>query len=242
MTVALIMAGGRSERMRASSGNTCHKALRHIHGMSLLERNLRHVLRAGVDQVFVATNPHENSIQDFVRSQAREIAADAGAEISCLIEDQPLGTIGVAQRLANVGSPIIVLNVDNLTTLCLRDLVAHRDETGAAICIATHMEGFQVPLGQVICKDGEITEYREKPIMPVRISSGAYVLASRVCNWIEPNKRTDIPELIPIIQARKERVVAFEHDAVWIDINDADTLSRAEKLVSQHQEEFANLS
>ena len=99
-----------------------------------------------------------------------------------------------------------------------------------------------MPLGQVICDDGEITEYLEKPTMPVRISSGAYVLSPRVCSWIEPNRRTDIPELIPMIQSRAERVVAFEHDAVWIDINDAETLSRAEELVSQHQQEFADLS
>ena len=104
--------------------------------------------------------------------------------------------------------------------------------------VATHIEGFQIPLGQVLCEGGEIVDYCEKPTLPVRISSGAYVLASRTCTWIDTQQRTDIPDLIPMLQLRKEKIASFEHDSIWIDINDKHTLERAEELVNSHHHEF----
>lgn len=233
MTAGLVMAGGRSERMRRS-GNSCHKALRQVRGVSLLERNIRYLLEAGIDRIFVSTNQTEHAVVSFIQREATKLVSSVGGSISCLIEHEPLGTIGIAHRLTHEEGPIVVLNVDNLTAIDLTQMISTLEASDAAICIATHLEEFQVPLGQVVCCDGEILEYREKPKLPVRISSGAYVLTSRVCNWISAGRRTDIPELIPMAHARGERVVAHEHDAPWIDINDSETLLRAERLVDQH--------
>lgn len=237
MTAALIMAGGRSARMRAS-GDQRHKALRQVCGRSLLERNVRLAIRGGVDQVFVATSSEETSLQEFVRTEMSELGASCACRVECLIEGQPLGTVGVARDLARLECDVLVLNVDNLTDLDMSLPIHQHRSTGAPMTIATHLEPFQVPLGQVICEGGEIVQYLEKPQLPVLISSGAYVLSSRVCAWIEPNRRTDIPELIPLVQSHGERVMSFEHGSLWIDINDAETLARAERLVSENQAAF----
>ena len=232
MTVALIMAGGRSERMRRS-GNPCHKALRQVHGVCLLERNIQYAIGSGIDRIFVATNRNEPSIISFVQQRARSIAKEQGADVFCLLEDEPLGTIGIAQQLAHLRESVVALNVDNLTTIDLEQMIAMRDANDASLCIATHVEGFQVPLGQVVSRQGQIVEYREKPTMRVRVSSGAYVLAPRVCDWIQPGRKTDLPELIPMAHSRGEQVASYEHEAPWIDINDADALVRAETLIEQ---------
>ena len=238
MTAVLIMAGGKSTRMR-STGDQCHKALRTVLGVSLLERNLSHALAAGFRDIFVAVSSHEPSIHAFLSSRGQELATRNQAAISALVEKEPLGTIGIAQRLGALACDIVVLNVDNLTTLNLTAFVAHHQTNKAAMTIATHFQGFQVPLGEVVCDNGRITAYLEKPVHPVRISSGAYVLASRTCNWIENGRRVDIPQLIPMLHAKGESVAAFEHDSLWIDINDADALQRAETLVAEHRQEFS---
>lgn len=233
----LIMAGGKSERMRAS-GDLCHKALRTVDGVSLIERNLCHVLSAGLDQIYVAVSANEPSLHDFVASRGRSLVEAAGGSIQCLVETSPKGTAGIACELASLDSDVVVLNVDNLSSIDLAALVEHHQVEQAAMTIAVHQESFQVPLGEVVVDDGRIIDYREKPLYPVSISSGAYVLASRTCGWISPDVRTDIPDLIPMLKSRLETVAAFEHQSLWIDINDAQTLRRAEQLVRQHREEF----
>ena len=239
MTVVLIMAGGKSSRMR-ESGNACHKALREVGGVSLIERNLTQVLAAGIRDVFVAVSVGEESIQQFVAQRGQDLAHQANASIHLLVEQEPLGTIGIAGQLASLAQEVLVLNVDNLTTLCLRSFVQHHHDNAAAMTIATHIEHFRIPLGEVVVTDDQITAYREKPNHPVRISSGAYVLASRTCSWIEPQQRTDIPALIPLLQAKNESILAFKHSSHWIDINDDDSLARAEQLVGQNKQEFTN--
>jgi len=232
MTVALIMAGGRSQRMR-DEADSRHKALRVVLGKSLLERNLLYVLDAGIRDVFIAVSSHEPEVIAYVNNEASELAVALGGTVTCVLEHQPLGTIGAAHRLSNLCEPILVLNVDNLTSIDLELLLQRQLESNAAVCIAVHTEGFPVPLGQVVCREGEIVEYREKPTVPIQISSGAYVLAPRVCSWITPGQRTDIPELVPMAQERGDRVVAYEHAAPWIDINDPETLLRAQELVGR---------
>ena len=108
----------------------------------------------------------------------------------------------------------------------------------AAMTIAVHDEGFQVPLGEVIVEEGQILEYREKPIHPVPISSGAYVLSPEACRLIPPNARLDVPDLIPMLCARFEPVAAFRHESHWIDINDEAKLEKANQLVRTHAAEF----
>jgi AcrR family transcriptional regulator len=61
----------------------------------------------------------------------------------------------VVHRLLNLVEPIVVLNVDNLTTIDLDEMIRKHQDANAAVCIATHMEAFQVPLGQVV---GDIAE------------------------------------------------------------------------------------
>jgi len=244
MTAALIMAGGKSSRMRAS-GNGRHKALRSVCGKSLLEWNIRRVLAEGVRNVFVAVNVLETELQESVLELGEELASSSGlagaelvGEIQLIKETEPLGTIGIAAELHDLSTDILVLNVDNLTTLGFRQMIEHHQAENAAMTIATHTEGFRVPLGEVIVADGEVREYREKPLHSVCISSGAYVLSSRACSWIPRGERTDVPAMLPIIRAKQDRVAAFLHESHWIDVNDDAALEAAERLVKENVAAF----
>src|SRR6185369_3742398 len=110
--------------------------------------------------------------------------AARGARLECLKEDVPRGTIGIARELKGRAETILVVNVDNLTALNLRHLVEHHLESGAAFTVATHFEPFQIPFGEVTLDDGFITDYREKPVRQIRVSSGTYVLSARACEFI----------------------------------------------------------
>src|SRR6516225_2384840 len=57
-TTAIIMAGGRSERMRAAGEHT-HKALLRVAGQTMLERNIRSVFWHGLRDVVVVSSQQE---------------------------------------------------------------------------------------------------------------------------------------------------------------------------------------
>jgi NDP-mannose synthase len=239
MTRAMIMAGGRSERMRATLGAT-HKALVPIVGVPLLERNVSALLSAGFRHVVVAVAAGERELLEFAESRCRRLVEAWGGEFSCLVEDRPLGTIGAARGMCGEGSELVVVNVDNLTALDLVAMVAHHRATGSTMTIATHWQAFRVPYGEVRTgPDGVcITDLREKPVKRFRTSSGTYVLGAHACEAIPADTSMGAPTLFETLRGHGRKVTAYTHQSLWIDVNDAATVRRAERLIAEHPEEF----
>src|SRR5207237_5047165 len=95
---ALIMAGGRSERMRAG-GTPQHKGLRAVLGVPLIERNLRALLWFGFDRLFVSISAREEELGAWIGGRGRALAESESATLEMLVETQPLGTIGAIASL-----------------------------------------------------------------------------------------------------------------------------------------------
>src|SRR5688572_17389810 len=128
--IALIMAGGRGERMRAS-GTTTPKPLVELEGVPLLERNLTMLIRAGFQDIYVSVSSSSPDVGDFVSS--RGVALGQGrARVQCLVESEPLGNIGSAAELRDAGRPVVVLFADNLITLDLESLLERHTQSRAA--------------------------------------------------------------------------------------------------------------
>ena len=237
MTAAIIMAGGRSSRMRATNDSR-HKALVPVLGVPMLERNLCALLESGFREIAIAFAADEPAIDAFVANRAKALADACGANVTPYREMRPLGTIGAVRTYAGRADAVVVVNVDNLTTLDLRALADAHIASDAAMTVATHDEPFAIPFGSVTIADGDVVEYREKPVYPVRISSGTYVLGPRAIAAIRPDAPMSVPELVATLIGSGERVAAFEHDAAWIDVNDAAGVARAETLIRDHAAEF----
>jgi dTDP-glucose pyrophosphorylase len=234
---ALIMAGGQSRRMRATFGSL-HKSLIPVLGVTMFERNLCKLLSERFHNVVVAVSEHEPDVALEVETRGRALAEVTGATIECFKERQQLGTIGVAREFRDRFDPLLVVNVDNLTALDLRALVAYHSESGAALTVATHFESLQIPYGEVVISDGQLTRYIEKPVRQTCISSGTYVLGPSALNLIKSDDRTDVPELIDTLLQRGESIAAFQHTAAWIDVNDSIAVEHAERLISDQFRDF----
>jgi dTDP-glucose pyrophosphorylase len=237
MPSAMIMAGGRSERMRATLSSD-HKSLVPVLGIPLLERNLCKLLSAGFRDIIVTMNVCELAIERYVQARGLALATAKGATIECFKESEPLGTIGALGEFRDRAESILVVNVDNLTALDLRELVNHHQRSRAAMTVAVHLETFRIPFGEVLTSEGHIRQYLEKPARQIRISSGTYVLGPRACDLIPKRRRFDVPDLIDALNKNGQPVAAFEHNAPWIDINDVATIVKAEQLVTEHLTAF----
>jgi NDP-mannose synthase len=237
MTTALVMAGGRGERLRAS-GTPVPKPLLPILGVPLLERNLLALLASGFRDIAVAVPSHTPEIEAFVESRCRRLADSYAARLTVLVERAPLGNIGAAREASTGNADLLVIYADNLTTLDLNDLVTYHQSANAALTSAVHLEPFRVPYGEVQVENGAIIAYREKPERRVLVSSGVFVLSPAARSLLPPGERTEVAWLVNRLLAERLPVAAYHHEAPWIDINDTGAIARAEQLVATHPERF----
>jgi NDP-mannose synthase len=221
MTAALVMAGGRGERLRAS-GTSVPKPLVPVLGIPLLERNLLTLLAAGFRDITFAVPSHTPEIGAFAESRCRMLAESYGAQLAVLEERVPLGNIGAAREVNAGSADLLVIYADNLTALDLTHLVAHHHSAAAALTSAVHLEPFRIPYGEVQVESGSIVAYLEKPERRV----------------LPAGQRTEVSWLVNRLLAERLPVAAYHHEAPWIDINDSTAIARAEELVVRYPERF----
>jgi len=223
--------------MQASRGPGS-KTLIPVRGVPLLERCLSTLLMTGFRDVAVSVSRHQPDVGRFVATRGAALVRSRGGKLLCLEEDRPLGTIGAASTFRDRVETLLILNGDNLTAIDLLALVSQHRKTGAALTIATHKEPFRLPFGEVQIAEGRILAYHEKPERSFPISSGTYVLAPEAIDLLPPGERTDVPWLVESLLSQGRLVNSYAHQALWIDVNDASALDRAERLVDAHPTVF----
>lgn len=226
------MAGGRSERMRATNG-PLHKALVEVAGAPLIEHNVRALLAAGLTEIVVVISADESGIEGYLRDRGARLAEAAGARIETYVETRRLGNIGAAGALDDGGHDLLMIYVDNLTSLSLPDLLATHRVTAAALTIATHVWELRNPFGELDVAAGRVRAYREKPVRGVRISSGTCVIAPAAARLIPAGRAYGAAELFGAVDAAGLTIAAFEHAAPWIDVNEARDVASAQRLFGE---------
>jgi len=235
--VALLMAGGRSERMRAAAGPR-HKALTEVGGRTLIEHNTAQLLDAGFDEIVVVLGAGEPELAAFVDERLVPFARARKARIRTEIEAVPLGNIGFADMFGAADGDVVVVYVDNLCALDLRELLAFHRRQRCDFTIATHEEAFPIPYGLLDVRDGRVVAYREKPRLRVRVSSGTCVVGPRARALIPAGRKVDARDLFMLVTEAGLAAGAFQHDAAWVDVNDPAAARRAEELLAADPHAF----
>jgi dTDP-glucose pyrophosphorylase len=236
-TIALVMAGGRGARMRAA-GRSVPKPLVPVLGVPLLERSLYPLLRASFSDIVIAVPAATPAITDFARTRCVALALSRGARLSVFEETEPLGNTGCAAVAAPGATTVLVVYADNLTSLNLSAILAHHHASGASLTLATHLEPFQSPYGELTVVDGRVTEYREKPVRHALVCSAVSVLGRDALAELSPLRPMGLSDLCNALIHRGSPVHEFRHEALWIDVNDVAKVADAERLVADNAAAF----
>ncbi|MFY9708976.1 MAG: sugar phosphate nucleotidyltransferase [Candidatus Cybelea sp.] len=236
--LAVVMAGGRSERMRASNGAT-HKALVEVAGVSLLERTIRRLLKRGIGDIVVVSSRNDPRIAEVVRNDFGKLARRHRASLRSFIEAEPLGTVGAVALLAQEHTDMLVTYVDNVTSLDETALLEKHRESRAVMTIATHVWLLANPFGELKIANGFLRAYDEKPTREVRICSGSFVVSPAAAAAVPRNRACGTNELCELFLKRGLPIAVYCHDEPWVDVNDALGVREAERLVARHSERFS---
>lgn len=236
--VGLIMAGGAGTRM-ANSGGVVPKPLVPIRGRAVLEHNVRAMLASGVTEIVVSVRANGHEVADFAKKQCRPLAVSSGGSLEVLVEDKPLGNIGCLSSLTGRADAVVVTYADNLTALKPQDLLWQHIQNNSDLTLAAHWHPFQMPFGELRTEGTRITAYTEKPVTKWLVCSAVCVAGPNAVDALPKDKPTGLSQFAQMLITGGQRVDAFEHEVPWIDINDTQSIAKAEQLIDDNPQAFA---
>ncbi|MDQ4071221.1 MAG: nucleotidyltransferase family protein [Actinomycetota bacterium] len=211
--VAVIMAGGRGQRLRPFTDKVPKPLLR-IGATSIVERIINALSAAGVRQFFLAVNYKAEAFE-----QRLGTGEAMGVELRYLREEQAMGTAGALSLLPpDVRGPIVVMNGDIVTTVDFEKLFDFHWHGGAAATVAGVEHLSPIPYGVLQTADHHLLSIEEKPERRDFCSAGICVLDAEVLRYLTPGRPLDMPDLIAQIVADGQPVQVFPILEKWFDI------------------------
>ena len=128
-----------------------------------------------------------------------------------------------------------------MTSLDYRRLVEFHRNNGAALTIAMHSKRVAVDLGVLETNESnELTGYREKPDLDLKVSMGIYVYEPRALHYIQRGQYLDFPAFVIRLLEDGEKVVGFPSEDYWLDIGRREDYELAQQEY-QSRAEFRTL-
>ena len=212
-TKALILAGGKGTRLLPYTA-VLPKPLMPIDEKPILEIIIRQLKKYDISEIFISVGYMAGLIETFFGDGER-----FGVTINYSVESEPLGTAGPIALIPDFTSTLLVMNGDVLTSLNFRKLIDYHKEKNAKMTIGMSTQSYQNPLGYVKHDSHNvITNYIEKPVYKYDVSMGIYVIEPNISRFIEKGKHLDIPELVNILIANKQKVVGYHCNDYWLDM------------------------
>jgi len=241
---AVILAGGRGTRLYPVT-KEIPKPLLPVKGKPIINYLIELFQNQGMKEIAVLIN--KNFQEDFIWWKKRyypSAGSGQAPQIKLVEESEPLGTFGGLFFLKNwLGeNPFFLTNGDELKKINLIKMSEFHKELKSPATIALVKVPDPQHYGVVICKDGKVEEFLEKP-SPSQISkkfgegknpsskyisSGLYLLSPEVFK-IHPGPKFSMIEsdLFPKL-AKEKRLAGFKFQGKWMDTG---TWERYEKAI-----------
>ena len=226
---ALIMAGGKGERLRPMTLTT-PKPLLTIEGKAIIDYNIEALASVGVDNVVVSTAYLAEQLD------AHFAKPVAGIQVETIREEQPRGTIGAladAMPMLN-NDTLLVMNSDLLTDISLEEMFMHHQLQGADITVAAIPYTVSVPYAILSTEGSCITSLEEKPTYSLYANGGIYMTKKEVAQMVPSDRRYDATDFIEEALTKGLKVVYFPINGTWIDVGTPSDFRHAAEIMKYH--------
>ena len=204
-----------------------------VMNMPFLERTLRRLKEAGIDDVILPAGYLPEAITSYFGDGSR-----LGLRLRYVIEETPLGTAGALKNVEQfIDGPFFVLNGDVLTSLDLRAMMDfHRAKGGVGTIHLIRVEDPSA-FGCVLHDEaGRIQSFVEKPKREEaptdEVNAGTYLLEREVLDRIPAGRPVSIErETFPALIAAGRPLYAFTTTDYWIDLGKPDAYLDAHRHI-----------
>lgn len=226
---AIIMAGGKGERLRPMTDNT-PKPLLKIGGKAIIDYNIEALAAAGITDITVTTRHLSEMIFKHFEQPV------AGVKVRCVQELKPMGTIGSATLVKRPDTgDTLIMNSDLLTTVSFEDMYLKHRDTGASITVGVIPYQVSVPYAILNTNGDSVTDIEEKPSYSHYANAGIYIFSNETLNSLRPDTRADAPDVIRQAINEGKQVSYYVINGTWIDIGTPTDFRQATELMRHHK-------
>jgi NDP-sugar pyrophosphorylase family protein len=227
----VILAGGEGRRLLPYT-KVLPKPLWPVGNVPIVEILLRQLAHAGIKEVVMAVGYQADLVKMIIGS-----GQPFGLKIRYSLEKKPLGTAAPLKKIRNLDPNFLVLNGDLLTDLPFRDFIKAHLKNNSPATVAVFKRSVKVDFGVIEEKNGRITGYREKPVLPYSVSMGIYAFRREILKYI-PAGRFDFPDLVLKLIKAGQNPHIYRFNGRWLDIGRPDDWEKADKLFERKPQLF----
>jgi dTDP-glucose pyrophosphorylase len=211
--VAVVMVGGRGERLRPYTDKV-PKPLLKVGGVPIVERIIGNLAKAGVTDVYLSVNYKSEVFEEQLGDGKR-----LGVRLTYVRERRILGTAGALSLLPELpDAPVFVTNGDLVTTIDYRSLFDFHWHHAGAVTVSGAEHHTYVPYGVLRTAEHHLLGIEEKPTRVDFVSAGMYVLQPEILRFVPPDTEMGMPDLIAHALAEGLPVHVFPMLEGWFDI------------------------
>jgi dTDP-glucose pyrophosphorylase len=219
---AVIMAGGRGERLRPLTNNL-PKPMIKVAGRPILERIILHLVGFGIKRIFISINYLGEVIQKYF-----DDGSLFGCKIEYLYEDEPLGSGGSISLMPELAThPLLVLNGDLITQFDVEQMLRFHSSGKFVLTMAVYEYLHTIPYGVVEVSENKVMNINEKPTCTWLANAGIYILEPLLMKRVPKDVFFPLTNLIQECLDAKEPVGAFLLVDEWIDVGRKKELDKA---------------
>ena len=223
---AIIMAGGRGERLRPLT-DAVPKPLLPLGNKVIMEYNVDKIASAGVENLTVCIRYLGEKIQQYFGN-----GEERGLRIRYITEDKPLGTLGAATRIEHFEHDIVlVMNSDLFTDVDLEEFYQHFVQSGADMSVAATPYNISVPYAVMKTNDDFVTSFEEKPTYTYYSNAGIYLIKRSLLESLPKNERCDTTELMEQLLQNGGKLTYFPIIGYWMDIGTPEEYHKAKEIM-----------
>lgn len=221
---AIIMAGGRGERLRPLTDKV-PKPMLQIGVKPIIEHNIDRLIKFGVNKIYISVKYLSNVIKEYFGDGSYK-----GIQIFYIDEEEPLGTIGAIGLIEDVeNDTVLVMNSDILTNIDYEDFYNYYVEKKSNMCIASIPYQINIPYAVLELDNDRITSFSEKPTYTYYSNGGIYLLNKELLKRIPKNVFYNATDLLDDLIKSNFTVNHYPLLNYWLDIGKHQDFAKAQE-------------
>lgn len=222
---ALIMAGGKGERLRPLT-DSLPKPMLKVGDKPIIETNIDRLRQFGIKKFYISIKYLGEKIEEHLGDGSRK-----GISITYLREQEPLGTLGACSMIEDLAhEQLLVMNSDILSNIDFEDFFNYYQSQNALMCAASIPYNVNIPYGIMKMDEKEcITGLVEKPTYTYYANAGIYLIHKTLLNKIPKNVVYNATDLMQRLIDDCDRLVHYPILQYWLDIGKPEDYIRAQE-------------
>ncbi len=222
---ALIMAGGRGERLRPLTDSQPKPMLK-VGDKPIIEHNVDRLISYGIKEIYISVKYLKEQIMDFFGDGSCK-----GVNIHYIEETEALGTLGALSLIDELPyEDLLVMNSDILTNIDFEDFYQSFKDHNASMALASIPYQVKVPYAVLDTVDHRVVAFKEKPNYTYYSNGGIYLLKVELKSLLQKGSYFNATDMMDLLITKKQySLMHYPLLSYWLDIGKYEDFTKAQE-------------